>query len=225
MKPRIINGKLEVEQIIDAELTIHRDDDNHNHNDTIMLDVVPNFGTSDKWPNFELNYSEAARVLNSQRRNATKLLTEDLPDYGAVFQQQKWSKFFERVAGAMTNMLQSTASPNHVNVTGWAMRNETRYQVRWEWFIMPLLLVLLSAVFLVLTAWKSTKKPYLFKNSNIALLADGLDGWNADEWRKIQGEIGLRQKETDGDLLKLAVTYRATFGRNTEGDLMILKAE
>ncbi|CAN9102278.1 unnamed protein product [Alternaria alternata] len=65
------------------------------------------------------------------------------------------TRHMERLAYAMTNVMRS--APGQDDVAGAAWDKETYYSVRWEWLAFPLLLLVLSLVFLVSTMVKTSR--------------------------------------------------------------------
>ncbi|CAN9107388.1 unnamed protein product [Alternaria alternata] len=65
------------------------------------------------------------------------------------------TRHMERLAYAMTNVMRST--PGQEDVAGGAYYKETYNSVRWEWLTFPLVLLVLSLVFLVSTMVKTSK--------------------------------------------------------------------
>jgi hypothetical protein len=65
------------------------------------------------------------------------------------------TRHMERLAKAMTNVIRS--SPDQEKVAGAAYFRETYISVRWEWLAFPLLLLVLSLVFLISTMIKTSK--------------------------------------------------------------------
>jgi hypothetical protein len=65
------------------------------------------------------------------------------------------TRHMERLATAMTNVIRS--APSRQDVEGLAFVKETFISVRWEWLAFPLLLLVLSLVFLISTMIKTSK--------------------------------------------------------------------
>ncbi|OAG20926.1 hypothetical protein CC77DRAFT_989290 [Alternaria alternata] len=65
------------------------------------------------------------------------------------------TRHMERLATALTNIIRS--APSHQDVDGHAFSKETFVLVRWEWLTFPLVLLVLSFVFLVSTIVKTSK--------------------------------------------------------------------
>jgi hypothetical protein len=65
------------------------------------------------------------------------------------------TKHMERLATALTNVIRS--APTRRDVEGHAFSKDTFISVRWEWLTFPLLLLVLSFVFLVSTIIKTSK--------------------------------------------------------------------
>lgn len=87
-----------------------------------------------------------------------------------------WSNFFDAVAEAATAMIRSPTNPRVTTIHGPAYVEETYVKVRWVWLVLPLFLVVFSALFLLLTAMRSRRKLYLYKTSILPLLFHPVNG-------------------------------------------------
>jgi Na+/alanine symporter len=81
----------------------------------------------------------------------------------------------ERLASAMTNVMRSNADSNEM-ITGKAYSMEKFVRINWLWLIFPLLLLVLSLVFLVSTIVKTSKdtETGIWKTSAMPALIYGL---------------------------------------------------
>lgn len=120
----------------------------------------------------------------------------------------------ESISQSMTDNIR--VGPNTTNVYGTAYFVEIYVIIRWPWLLLPGLLVLLSAMFLLLTMRMSRKgrgSP-LWKSRVLPFLFHGLDGWEKGELR-VSDEAGMDQagKKMKAQLLK-----------NGEGDRKFVRA-
>lgn len=167
-------------------------------------------------------------IIGKEARDRVFSITslEELADLyfvdDARWTKANWERLFDATESTFATMVQSRKNPYHRMSSGPAYEQETFVKVRWEWFILPLSSVLLSTVFLLLTALQSARKPYLYKTSLVATLFHGLEGWSKDEMRS---QTKWKKQETGWDLLKVAEKSNAKFARNPDGDLKILKVE
>lgn len=130
-----------------------------------------------------------------------------------------WTELTRRMASALSAVLSSPGNVDARNITGEAYGQEVFVQVQWLWLIGPLSMVVLSILVLVLTIVKSSRKPYLFKTSIIAVLFHGLEGWDlSDSQTDIDG-----RKKTERGLLMQAKEMRVRLRQNEEGSLKLKK--
>jgi len=113
----------------------------------------------------------------------------------------------ERIARAMTNAMRSDTNTNTL-VAGTAYLRETYVAVQWAWLTFPLVMLLLSIVFLVATMVKTSNQKYddigMWKSSAIPSLMYGLP------------------KDMQGDFVASA-TSRHTFSRRSKKMLIRLQ--
>jgi hypothetical protein len=85
------------------------------------------------------------------------------------------TRHMERLASAMTNVMRSNADSNEM-ITGKAYSMEKFVRINWLWLIFPLLLLVLSLVFLVSTIVKTSKdtETGIWKTSAMPALIYGL---------------------------------------------------
>jgi len=74
-----------------------------------------------------------------------------------------------------------------------------------------------SALFLSLTALGSRRRSYLFKNSTLAVLVHGLEGWDAADCP----ELLTVAKERNSDLKRALGQAKASFAKNDDGLLKL----
>ena len=123
------------------------------------------------------------------------------------------------MSDVMTQVLQSPSNPSATRLYGPAYGSEVFIGVRWTWFIMPLLLVMASSIFLAMTIYRSRKSPYLFKNSVMAVLFHGLH--DPDKQDVLLRSVS--KKQTYEGLTIEAGTMRVSFGKDEEGYLRLKK--
>ncbi|KAF2430984.1 hypothetical protein EJ08DRAFT_588311 [Tothia fuscella] len=97
-----------------------------------------------------------------------------LPPYGNT------THYVERIAETMTNTIRNSPAVDGslVTVTGTAWDMRTHVKVRWAWVILPLVLLVFSLVFLIITVARSSREVEtvgIWKTSAIAILFNGLD--------------------------------------------------
>lgn len=137
-----------------------------------------------------------------------------------------WPTLYAAAASTLTTeFIQARANPSHSTTTGPGMMKETYVHVRWEWLIMPLLMILCTAVVLALTIVQSWGRRYLYKSSALALLFRGMEGWEAAELRASADQKGNGGREMESHFRAIASGYRARLGRDGEGDLKFMKVE
>jgi hypothetical protein len=74
-----------------------------------------------------------------------------------------------------------------------------------------------SALFLLLTALSSRNRGYLFKNSILAVLFHGMDGWDVADYLQLM----TMTQETDHELKAAVEPLKASLRRNDEGLLKL----
>ncbi|KAK5663829.1 hypothetical protein OQA88_32 [Cercophora sp. LCS_1] len=97
---------------------------------------------------------------------------------------------------------------------GQAFFPETFIRVRWEWLVLPLGVTILSVVLLVISIF-SSRHQVLLKDSSIALLAHGIDGFKA-------GGVGIQGQESKEVLEEWAQKRRVRLGRTRDDRLVFL---
>jgi len=174
-------------------------------------------------PSVEYLINEAARksLINITRdiwRN--KLFTTMLTMGGERINPGDWTNRFNRLAAALSTVIQGPSNPDAKNFTIEAYGDVIYVGVRWRLMILPLATIVLTVIFVALTIMRSIRKPYLFKSSILALLFHGLEGWD----RESGGERGDAARVTEGKMILRAEAMTATFQRN-EGGIWKLKTE
>jgi hypothetical protein len=144
----------------------------------------------------------------------TYLLRTYLPKTG-----NDWEQLFERMSDVMTQVIQSPLNPHSTHLYGPAYGDEVFIRVQWAWFIVPLLLVVASNIFLAMTIHQSRKNPYLFKNSTMAVLFHGL---HDSEKEKVL-LANASNKQTYYNIATDAGAMRVSFGKDEDGYLRLKK--
>lgn len=135
-----------------------------------------------------------------------------------------WQLYFHRLAKVLSQAIQHPSNPSATVLRGETVdlkefmsstKIEYFLRVRWFWFLVPLILLLSSILFLALTMFQSHRKEYLFKNSILAVLLHGLEGWDYDSYQ------GVKQKENHRDMVEVTRGMRAVFKRNEVGRLKL----
>ena len=83
---------------------------------------------------------------------------------------------FNSFENLISAMLQSPYNVRATKVTGAASKAEVWVNVRWGWYVVPLVLVLASTAFFVTTVMQSSRKSNLFKTSLVSMLVLGHNG-------------------------------------------------
>jgi len=128
-----------------------------------------------------------------------------------------WENLLERIAEIFTQIIQSPYNSNATRIHGEAYGPEIFVRVRWVWFIMPLSMVVASGFLLGIMIYRSRKTPYLYKNSILATLFHGLDGWETHELVSAQA-FG---RDTFRDMRDRSKGMMASLKRNDEGILKL----
>ncbi|KAF2470249.1 uncharacterized protein BDR25DRAFT_343429 [Lindgomyces ingoldianus] len=149
-----------------------------------------------------------------------KLLTTTLSMGGERINPGNWTNRFNRLAAALSTVIQGPSNPDAKNFTIEAYGDVIYVEVRWCWMILPLSTTILTVIFFASTVIRSTRKPYLFKSSILALLIHGLEGWDVSS-----GEERFDStRVTESKLLVQAESITATLQRN-EGGIWKLRTE
>lgn len=139
-----------------------------------------------------------------------------------------FTALFDRIASAMTDVIQSSTNPNISSVPLDVYGQEIYVDVRWRWMLMPLSVVFISLVFMLLTIFESSKKEYLFKTSILAIMFHGLDTLERDEGTEVGHEEGFGhgngRKSADEDLWHRTKSIKAVLKKD-ENERLKLKKE
>ena len=104
-----------------------------------------------------------------------------------------------------------------INNTSSAFGPDIFVAVRWAWLAYPLALLVYSTLFLTLTVFGSRRRSYLFKNSILAVLVHGLEGWNATDYPGLL----MVAKETNKELKQALGPTKASLEENDDGLLKL----
>lgn len=128
--------------------------------------------------------------------NISSILTADDWSYSfasLLFLNKNITNIFQDVANSYTNFLRSVDEP--FNVTGTATVYETYVNVTWRWFILPAVVVLVSAAFLltvmIYTKWEFGGNNVIWKTTTLPLLLHGLEGWKSEEYTNIESSAAM----------------------------------
>ena len=141
-----------------------------------------------------------------------------------------WPALFDILADASTALIRRRGNAEMKLVVGDAYGPETYMNVSWAWLAMPVALVFATTLFLALTATISAEKSYLFKTSLLAILFHGLDTQGSRQ-SLVQSRVEpsklqeLGQRETSGDLIKRSKKYKVRLGKDSLGELKIIKVD
>ncbi|KAI4706553.1 hypothetical protein J4E89_008620 [Alternaria sp. Ai002NY15] len=152
--------------------------------------------------------SAAARILKS-----TTLSTY----FMTYHKRHTWAEFFRGFAEVGSKVIQGPGNSAAINNTSEAYGPEIFVDVRWAWLAYPLALLVYSTLFLLLTALGSRRRSYLFKNSILAVLVHGLEGWDAADCP----ELLTVAKERNSDLKRALESAKASFAENDDGLLKL----
>jgi hypothetical protein len=105
------------------------------------------------------------------------------------------------------NICQTAQAPVDSKYTGQAFQLNVVVHVRWAWLVLPVLLVVCSAVFLVLSVLQTrSSRVNAWKSSPLALLFSGVEG---NLRNTAQDNMG-----TFGGLVKVVGKLRAALSKN-----------
>lgn len=103
-------------------------------------------------------------------------------DIGSFLQHSNLTEVFIDIANALTTQLRESNGDNYnaSTIKGKAFFEEPYMHVRWWWITLPLAEVLLTVILLAVSINITRRQP-LLRQSAMALLASGLEGWSQDE--------------------------------------------
>ncbi len=131
-------------------------------------------GFVDIFPAFSTAMNESARPTMRFKTWSTGPAWLRYLEFNPWLAPNNVTRHVERLAKAMTSVMRST--PGQSKVPGAAYYKETYISVRWEWLTFPLLLLVLSLVFLVSTIIKTSEDTGagIWKTSTMPALIFGL---------------------------------------------------
>ena len=97
----------------------------------------------------------------------------------ALFRSASLPDTMDEVASSMT--IQIRTGPNQTDIHGSVQIGDQHIHVRWPWMILPASLVLLSAMFLIVSMAMATRECRGWKSSVLPGFYHGLSGWEARE--------------------------------------------
>ncbi|XDG06924.1 hypothetical protein ABKA04_006539 [Annulohypoxylon sp. FPYF3050] len=149
------------------------------------LQLVANFTGSTYWVNW--NDSLTLADYLDDLLTFTVSFIEDFEneiflDIGSFLQYSNLTEVFIDIANALTIQLRGSNGDNYnaSTIKGKAFFEEPYMHVSWGWITLPLAEVLLTAILLAVSI-KITRRQPLLRQSAMALLASGLEGWSEDE--------------------------------------------
>ncbi|KAI4648607.1 uncharacterized protein J4E78_008670 [Alternaria triticimaculans] len=160
------------------------------------------------------NYSRLWLAASTSRILKSTTLSTYFFEY---FLHHTWSYFFQGLAQVGSKVIQGPGNFAAINNTSDAYGPEIFVDVRWAWLAYPLALLVYSALFLFLTALGSRRRSYLFKNSILAVLVHGLEGWDAVDCP----ELLTVAKERNSDLKRALGPAKASLIENDDGLLKL----
>ncbi|KAI1097482.1 hypothetical protein F4804DRAFT_170724 [Jackrogersella minutella] len=126
----------------------------------------------------------------------------------------------QNVTDTINSLITSNSTlknPHLENFSGKAYHDEVYINIRWYWIILPVLETLLTSIFLVVLIVINYQQP-LLRNSVLAYLGHGLDGWE-------RGELSITPPESVVKLEEVLGNQSARFGRGDDGQLKLRKNE
>ncbi|KAF2628866.1 hypothetical protein BU25DRAFT_390852 [Macroventuria anomochaeta] len=128
-----------------------------------------------------------------------------------------WAAVFEKIGIVATSYIRSNANADQLTGGGIVYASQQFFNITWGWLVMPFMMVCVSTGFLVVTATYSRRKKYLFKNSILAAILYGVNGWRPDETRKVENRVA------DTDLVRMVRGVKATLIVESEGRLKVVE--
>lgn len=135
--------------------------------------------------------------------------------YKPISNGKNVSTLLSNVVSSMTNRIRT--GPNTTSIQGAAYYPEVFVVVRWQWCILPVVLVVLSLLLFALTVWVSRRSERLplWKSSALAFLFHGLEGWP-------EQELSVLEKS---QMQSVAGHMKARIAKNDQGDTKFIKVE
>lgn len=144
---------------------------------------------------------------------------EEQLDIGGFLSRCDLSTFTQNLANTLTNQIRSSNPGDNANATtvlGQALYKVTFVKARWPWLIVPLIETLLTTVLLAVSILLTRQQP-LLKNSVIAFLVHGLEGWS-------DNELEVPSPETVEQLENMAEHWTGSLDQSGQGRLKFLRS-
>ncbi|KAI0901586.1 hypothetical protein F4806DRAFT_5914 [Annulohypoxylon nitens] len=128
------------------------------------------------------------------------------------------ANFTRNIADTFNSVYTALGAPAKLTpqtLPGNAYYNEVYIQVRWCWLILPVMETILTGLLLGISIKLNHDEP-LYKNSVLAYLSHGLEGWE-------KGEIDIRPPESVDKLEEVLGRQIAKLGRGEDGLLKLRK--
>ncbi|KAF7510885.1 hypothetical protein GJ744_005715 [Endocarpon pusillum] len=158
-------------------------------------------------PNTNLTFSISHRAGQALSQYLTKQLngTGNSDAFSADLVQALFlngaknvGRTMENIATAITNNMRLTSGQM---ATGTATSLESYIRVRWKWLLLPMCLILLTAIVLGLTMWQTHVLGLPnWRGNALATMAHGLQGYGARPSREGQSFLGVRGDEKTSEL-------------------------
>ncbi|KAJ4361846.1 hypothetical protein N0V83_010787 [Neocucurbitaria cava] len=133
------------------------------------------------------------------------------------------------VSTVISSLLRRSQNAKPSNIIGNALMMETHVHLRWEWVTLPIVVVLASVAFLVLTVLESRTGQQLFKSSVLVGLLLSWEPFRATERAKNGAGIKMEEKRareyTFNGLLREGKSKRVRLTRNEDGELTFDKVD
>lgn len=156
---------------------------------------------------------------NSQIVSGTTLGNNNLLTMGYFLNLTDLHQMTANVAATLSAQVQGQSPGDNKNLTmisGKAWVTETYIFVRWQWLILQLLETLVTVVLLVVTMIKTKEQP-LVKNSTVASLLYGLEGWDPEKTWTGKMDAAEKLQHRSGQMV-------AWFGEGSDGRLCFSRA-
>ncbi|KAL1610498.1 hypothetical protein SLS60_002167 [Paraconiothyrium brasiliense] len=124
-----------------------------------------------------------------------------------------FKSLFDGIADVVSTVLQHPDNPRSASVAGPAYASQTFVEARWEWLILPLVLLTATICLLVATILQSRSRLYLFKTSLLPSIFAGFEGRNGmsiddgnltyHHLKELSGSINVRFEQNVHSELKL----------------------
>ena len=140
-------------------------------------------------------------------------------DIGGFLSRCDLNAFTQNLANTLTNQIRSSNPGDNANATtvlGQALYKVTFVKARWPWLIVPLIETLLTTVLLAVSIMLTRQQP-LLKNSVVAFLVHGLEGWS-------DNELEVPSPETMEQLENMAEHWTGSLDQSGQGRLKFLRS-